>query len=104
MALGYALKDRNSVSADALQKMRDKLARYKDGISVDVSLSSLIKTVHRCEGAIRIVGESGTFRVEKSKSESFPFFFSETHLRDCYGAFYTQQEYDKIVSILTSTH
>ncbi len=102
MALGYALKDRSSVSENALQKMRNKLAGYKEGIAVDVSLSSLIKAARRYEGAIRIVGEHGTFRVEKDKGESFPAFFSDAHLRDCYAALYTPQEYDKIVSVLTS--
>ena len=102
MALGYALKDRDSVSENDLQKMRNKLAGYKDGIAVDVSLSSLIKAVRRYEGAIRIVGERGTFRVEKGNGERFPGFFSDTHLRDCYGALYTPQEYSKIVSVLTA--
>lgn len=100
MVIGYALKNRDSVSNEELMQLRHRLVSCGEGFLADVSFHSIRRVVSDYGDSLELVITGETYQVRKKSKCAESRLFRESHLKACYGSSYRDAEYQEIVSIL----
>ena len=98
MALGFALQKRDRVSSRQLLEKSKKLLRMGDGFLLDVSHRTIARTVESHADVMEIVLERSSFSVVKKRAAGR--LFNASHLRMCYEAAFTGEEFKTVRQVL----